>query len=240
MAAEAKLPIRNIETLRYGSQNAGAPEHLRVVRFNKEIHAEMKIMAKKLNLKEHGVLSSSGIVTLFTPIDLEVHECDDRRWYCVDVSRLFPPEFRGKDGKVIVSDEIGRLAKGKSIDSSHGAPSGSTDEKKLGEATDEFDTVLEGGSQNEWESSIELSLSTSVSFLPKQTSSRLIRCETTCDAFEFTDHYTFHFPERSKAHTFYNLLRPELLLQSRDALCSDAQSSFLAAEERRDCFREVM
>jgi hypothetical protein len=55
-------------------------------------------LASTLNLARHHVISGENqakatrtLVDIYTPIDLEVHEGLDQKFYLLDFSRLFPP-----------------------------------------------------------------------------------------------------------------------------------------------------
>eukprot|EP01125_Pyxidicula_operculata_P010592 TRINITY_DN3486_c0_g1_i1.p1 TRINITY_DN3486_c0_g1~~TRINITY_DN3486_c0_g1_i1.p1 ORF type:complete len:1904 (+),score=397.79 TRINITY_DN3486_c0_g1_i1:1-5712(+) len=87
LTAMTELPIRK-ETLVYGSDDGGVN-----VKFDEEVHDEMKEIAKKLNLRPHlvGDLSNGKQIALCG--DLEVHRVADNELYILDTARVFPPEF---------------------------------------------------------------------------------------------------------------------------------------------------
>jgi hypothetical protein len=72
-------------------QDAVSPD--RKIHFDPQIDELMRVLATHMNLKKHILLcrSTGNDVSLWTPIDMEVHQGLDGRYYLLDVSRVFPP-----------------------------------------------------------------------------------------------------------------------------------------------------
>jgi hypothetical protein len=97
LIAMSRLPIKGNDTLVYGSRDAG-----KTILLDKKFNAKLKIVCENLGLKSHKIIPMSlrhsndaitQAVTLHTPVDLEGHKGHDGRYYLLDFSRIFPPEF---------------------------------------------------------------------------------------------------------------------------------------------------
>jgi tetratricopeptide (TPR) repeat protein len=96
ITAMSILPIGRRLTLKYGSSDGG-----KSIKVDPSFEALMEKLAKVLNLAKHLCgkritaynTSTESKATLFTCIDIEGHQGNDRRNYVIDVARLFPPEY---------------------------------------------------------------------------------------------------------------------------------------------------
>lgn len=85
LIAMSTLPITDA-TIIYGSSNASKEC---TVHTSPKAEKHVERLANHLNLKKHSV--GPKATSLWTPIDLEVHEGLDGKIYLLDFSRLFPP-----------------------------------------------------------------------------------------------------------------------------------------------------
>ena len=88
LIAMSVLPIAGAASLVYGSSNAGRTIHLD----DPLINERMKLLGSRLNLKPHDVGDPKHPQSMYTCVDLEGHVGSDGKFYCLDFSRLFPPE----------------------------------------------------------------------------------------------------------------------------------------------------
>jgi hypothetical protein len=97
LTATSKLPI-NKSTLIYGSDNACENVFASDVNFNSKIRQ----ISEVLKIKPHRVMQAdSSSVELCGPFDLEGHLGLDGRYYCLDFSRLCPPQPPNERGGVL-------------------------------------------------------------------------------------------------------------------------------------------
>jgi hypothetical protein len=85
LAATTVLPIDK-DTLIYGSADGGKT----VMMSNPVVNKAMEDAAKYLNIKPHRV--TDILVTIHSPIDIEVHAARDNNYYVLDSARVWPPE----------------------------------------------------------------------------------------------------------------------------------------------------
>ncbi|KAL6059841.1 Clu domain-containing protein [Balamuthia mandrillaris] len=89
LIAMSVLPI-NRHTIVYGSNDYGRTVHAK----DAEMNRKMKRLAEKLNIKGHKAgVHRWNAKFLHAPADLEGHKGSDGRFYLLDFSRVFPPEF---------------------------------------------------------------------------------------------------------------------------------------------------
>lgn len=88
LQAMTLLPI-NKSTIIYGTPDGGKTIYDENPKFN----AKMKLAAQKLRLKPHyvGLSPNDKGVLMYSCADLEGHEGEDGRYYCLDFARCFPP-----------------------------------------------------------------------------------------------------------------------------------------------------
>lgn len=88
LVAMSTLPITNT-TLVFGASDASKDSRINMS--NADIIEKMKILGKKLNLKEHGIAGNEESIKIYTPLDLEAHRGLDNKYYLLDFARLMPP-----------------------------------------------------------------------------------------------------------------------------------------------------
>jgi len=97
LVAMTVLPINGLETLIYGSSDAG------ITTFQDEnVHEQLITLGKRLNLREHPIKGTQ--VRCITPIDLEVHQGTDGKYYLLflkNVTSSIP--FKRKDSWIFIS-----------------------------------------------------------------------------------------------------------------------------------------
>ena len=81
----------------------------RKIYFDEKIDEKMKFLATHLRLKRHKLLckATNTEVSLWMPIDLEIHRGKDLRVYLLDVSRVFPPTLplKPKNCEMVFSEK---------------------------------------------------------------------------------------------------------------------------------------
>eukprot|EP01114_Cavostelium_apophysatum_P012812 TRINITY_DN2960_c0_g1_i3.p1 TRINITY_DN2960_c0_g1~~TRINITY_DN2960_c0_g1_i3.p1 ORF type:complete len:1024 (+),score=326.20 TRINITY_DN2960_c0_g1_i3:288-3359(+) len=81
------LPIKGHSTLQYGSADAGKTVHFD----NRAFNDKVRVACELLNLKGHRIGNKEKSVVFYGPVDIEGHEGTDKRFYLLDLQRLFPP-----------------------------------------------------------------------------------------------------------------------------------------------------
>jgi len=89
LIAESLVPVGK-KSLVYGTEDGGITIH----QDDREVATMVETLGTKLNLKPHSLTHCSSV--FYTPADLEIHLGRDEKYYCLDFSRLLPPEARSK------------------------------------------------------------------------------------------------------------------------------------------------